>query len=188
MHTQNFNTSWSGRSITHKISTTTITMSYQTSHISVKINCHFQWQFSSNITSKVAQSTILHSVKTNITNQHISLKLTNNKLQVCNNSTNDQLTCCHTGLIQANISRVKVGIAIQGSRILFSIQKFHDQASLNLRISGSINRPRTGFKNHHKKSQFIILIVLGGSVAKWLACWTQAEKGPGSNRSHDAVG
>ena len=28
----------------------------------------------------------------------------------------------------------------------------------------------------------------GGSVDEWLACWTQAQKGPGSNRSHDAVG
>jgi len=27
-----------------------------------------------------------------------------------------------------------------------------------------------------------------GSVAEWLACWTQAHKGPGSNRSRDAVG
>ena len=29
--------------------------------------------------------------------------------------------------------------------------------------------------------------VKGGSVAEWLACWTQAQKGPGSNRSRDAV-
>ena len=29
---------------------------------------------------------------------------------------------------------------------------------------------------------------LGGSVAEWLACWTQAQNGPGSNRSRDAVG
>ena len=29
---------------------------------------------------------------------------------------------------------------------------------------------------------------LGGSVAEWLACWTQAQKGPGSNHSRDAVG
>jgi len=29
---------------------------------------------------------------------------------------------------------------------------------------------------------------VGGSVAEWLACWTQAQKGPGSNRSRDAVG
>ena len=28
----------------------------------------------------------------------------------------------------------------------------------------------------------------GGSVAEWLACWTQAQQGPGSNRSQDAVG
>ena len=28
---------------------------------------------------------------------------------------------------------------------------------------------------------------LGGSVAEWLACWTQAQKGLGSNRSCDAV-
>ena len=28
----------------------------------------------------------------------------------------------------------------------------------------------------------------GGSVAEWLAFWTQAQKGPGSNRSRDAVG
>jgi len=28
----------------------------------------------------------------------------------------------------------------------------------------------------------------GGSVAEWLACWTQAQYGPGSNRSCDAVG
>jgi len=27
-----------------------------------------------------------------------------------------------------------------------------------------------------------------GSVAECLACWTQAQKGPGSNRSRDVVG
>jgi len=30
--------------------------------------------------------------------------------------------------------------------------------------------------------------LMGGSAAEWLACWTQAQKGPGSNRSCDAVG
>ena len=29
---------------------------------------------------------------------------------------------------------------------------------------------------------------MGGSVAEWSACWTQAQKGPGSNRNRDAVG
>ena len=28
---------------------------------------------------------------------------------------------------------------------------------------------------------------LGGSVAEWFTCWTQAQNGPGSNRSRDAV-
>ena len=28
----------------------------------------------------------------------------------------------------------------------------------------------------------------GGSVAEWLEFWTQAQKGRGSNRSHDTVG
>ena len=28
----------------------------------------------------------------------------------------------------------------------------------------------------------------GGSVAEWLACWTQAQKGAGLYRSRDAVG
>jgi len=35
---------------------------------------------------------------------------------------------------------------------------------------------------------FVQYVDLGGSVAKWLACWTQAQKGSGSNRSHGAVG
>jgi len=29
---------------------------------------------------------------------------------------------------------------------------------------------------------------MGGSVAEWLVCWIQVQKGPGSNRSRDAVG
>jgi len=30
-------------------------------------------------------------------------------------------------------------------------------------------------------------VVKGGLVAEWLACWTQSQKGMGSNRSRDAV-
>jgi len=32
------------------------------------------------------------------------------------------------------------------------------------------------------------ILARGGSVAEWLACWTQAQMGLGSNRSRDAVG
>ena len=34
----------------------------------------------------------------------------------------------------------------------------------------------------------IITTSKGGSVAEWFACWTHAQKGPGSDRSRDAVG
>ena len=34
----------------------------------------------------------------------------------------------------------------------------------------------------------LLALSSGGSVAEWLACWTQVQKGPGSNRSRDAVG
>ena len=39
-----------------------------------------------------------------------------------------------------------------------------------------------------KKSNIHSFIQQGGSVAEWLACWTRAQKGLGSNRSRDAVG
>ena len=34
----------------------------------------------------------------------------------------------------------------------------------------------------------LLTLSMGGSVAEWLECWTQAQKGLGSNRSRDAVG
>ena len=39
-----------------------------------------------------------------------------------------------------------------------------------------------------KVCQLTISPIVGGSVAEWLACWTQTQKGPGSNSSRDAVG
>jgi len=38
------------------------------------------------------------------------------------------------------------------------------------------------------RSLSFLSCALGGSLAEWLACWTQAQKGLGSNRSRDAVG
>jgi len=35
---------------------------------------------------------------------------------------------------------------------------------------------------------FFIIAIGWLAIAKWLACWTQARKGPVSNRSRDAVG
>jgi len=34
----------------------------------------------------------------------------------------------------------------------------------------------------------VIAYLISGLVAEWLACWTQAQKGPLSNCSRDAVG
>ena len=34
----------------------------------------------------------------------------------------------------------------------------------------------------------LTFVIKGSSVAEWLACWTQAQKGLNSNRSRDAVG
>ena len=48
-----------------------------------------------------------------------------------------------------------------------------------------VGRVPSNFGEHGEV--FGILQLFGGSVAEWLACWTQAQKGPGSNRSH-AVG
>ena len=45
--------------------------------------------------------------------------------------------------------------------------------------------------NRYRCSRFICMMIMmlcGDSVAKWLACWTRAQKGLGSNHSHDAVG
>ena len=36
--------------------------------------------------------------------------------------------------------------------------------------------------------EFTAALFYGGSVAQGLACWTQAQKGPGSNCSRDAAG
>ena len=42
---------------------------------------------------------------------------------------------------------------------------------------------------HSKLKVFEVVGLLGcGSVAEWLACWTQAQKGLGSNRGSNAVG
>ena len=39
-----------------------------------------------------------------------------------------------------------------------------------------------------RHSYYVYYNQSGGSVAEWLACWTEAQKGLGSNRSRDAVG
>jgi len=42
---------------------------------------------------------------------------------------------------------------------------------------GGIKVSLLAFTDSIRKTQF--LLTKGGSVAEWLACWTQAQKGPG---------
>ena len=56
-------------------------------------------------------------------------------------------------------------------------------------VTAEKNEKTNGKNNVAGRAAFAHAPVLqGGSVAEWLACWTQAQKGPGSNRSRDAVG
>ena len=58
------------------------------------------------------------------------------------------------------------------------------------RTAGLVHHPLVVDQTDVLRYTHIIIstVVSGGSVAEWLACWTQAQKGPGSNRSRDAVG
>jgi len=65
--------------------------------------------------------------------------------------------------------------------------------SLDLRLEQSRVRILAVALSGNNLRQLHILLThigdnMGGSVAEWLACWTQAQKGPGSNLSSDAVG
>jgi len=57
--------------------------------------------------------------------------------------------------------------------------------------SGSISDPAAGANSAPQTSYLDLkglLLREGGSVAEWLACWTQAQKSLGSKHSRDAVG
>jgi len=87
---------------------------------------------------------------------------------------------------------------LSGARCLYMVQLMPQHTKT---IVSCIVHIQTGFNLFwHRLTQvvlekrplngciIIIIVVVGGSVAEWLACWTQARKGPGSNRSRDAVG
>jgi len=60
---------------------------------------------------------------------------------------------------------------------------------LSLGWEGLVHATVTILKTNLKLSSiFSSFEWLIGSVAEWLACWTQAQYGLGSDRSHDAVG
>jgi len=75
--------------------------------------------------------------------------------------------CFNSSLIGWQISKIQIGLP------------FWYRLTRVVREKGPLNR--------------CVCVCVGGwvatdSVAEWLACWTQAQKGLGSNRSRDAVG
>ena len=64
----------------------------------------------------------------------------------------------------------------------------HNKALHGLLFAASpIVSLKIAISHAHLQYLFYSIADMGGSVAEWLACWTQAQKGLGSNRSRDAV-
>jgi len=57
----------------------------------------------------------------------------------------------------------------------------------NMQVITSKQRPRK-LSIFGQLCYAVVATLRGGSVAEWLACWTQVQKGLGSNGSSDAVG
>jgi len=55
------------------------------------------------------------------------------------------------------------------------------------RSGGTSGGPRRASDRTTSATCELYLYNRGGSVAEWLACWTQAQMGQGSNRRRDAV-
>jgi len=62
---------------------------------------------------------------------------------------------------------------------------FFDRTAIG---GGHIVSPPRGDTLLPLRREFAESSAYGGSVAEWLACWTQAQKGQGVNRSREAVG
>ena len=63
-------------------------------------------------------------------------------------------------------------------------KRYHYNSAVSWLSQEQISLNLISFRNWF----LVLLLTWCGSVAEWLACWTQAQKGPGSNRNHDAAG
>ena len=66
--------------------------------------------------------------------------------------------------------------------------RFYPRDAMLARVLATALFCKATFGSFIKLAFVFVSHKIGGSVAEWLACWTQAQKGPGSNRSRDAVG
>ena len=100
-------------------------------------------------------------------------------------------------------TKVNAGLAESSGRLLLGIWRdsLHVTCGLTACTPGSTPGPTLGneygktliYVTHLQGAQVTLIVVIyfqtqGGSVAEWLARWTQAQLGPGSNLSRDAVG
>jgi len=66
---------------------------------------------------------------------------------------------------------------------------WHDHKGVNVNnLPMVVCLSASGRRSNAEQKRCVKYSKLGGSVAEWLACWTQAQKGLGSYRSRDAVG
>jgi len=56
------------------------------------------------------------------------------------------------------------------------------------KLPALLSKKRRPVKKVRGDQIHLVLMISGGSVAEWLVCWTQSQRGPGSNCSRDAVG
>ena len=110
-----------------------------------------------------------------------------NKYKCCRTVTTSVTDCC-SGWSGDSCNERKYSRSIRGEAV---VRRPSAPRCLVFILSTNAELPLKG-RSKSKSSSTRILpekyFVYGGSVAEWLACWTQAQKGPGSNRSRDAVG
>jgi len=59
---------------------------------------------------------------------------------------------------------------------------------LSALLAGAPTASRCELMEETQLRLYVVRTIVSGSVAEWIACWTQTQKGLGSNRSRDAVG
>jgi len=83
-------------------------------------------------------------------------------------------------ITDAACMRCRVYVTVGCPSVGLSVQSMDICRLLAADIGRQLSAPRTGYRS--------LAACSGGSVAEWLGCWTQAQKGLDSNRSSDAVG
>ena len=76
---------------------------------------------------------------------------------------------------------------ISNSSSLFPLHLARTSGKL-YKLPALLSKKRRPVKKVRGDQIHLVLMISGGSVAEWLVCWTQSQRGPGSNCSRGAVG